>query len=788
MSAGPKRLGKYELQEVLGRGGMAEVWKGFDPQLKRYVAIKFMHTNLRSDPDFMNRFLREGQAIAALRHPTTVQVYDFQVGSSEDENPTAYMVMDYIEGPTLADYIRSTSYAHKFPTADEIVQLFSSISLAVDYAHSRRMIHRDIKPANILLDTRNTVHNPMGEPILTDFGIVKMMGAATMTATGTSMGTPIYISPEQVQGQPGNERSDIYSLGVMLYEICTGEPPYRGDTPYAIMAQHVNNTPPPPSQRNPHISKALDAVILRTLARDPQARFPSASAMTVALAEAFEVPVPDQVRQAAASLSAQRGPGGRVGNPPSQPGTPARGLSLSGIPDVVETLPAADTSATDMATLVPESNRIPASIAQPGRTIGAVPPTPRLAGPITPLPPSELPATPHVSATPAQSFSRRRSRRTLFIGSIVLLILLLGASLGAYLLVRGSGNSGNGGSSSAIVGTAAFVSSGQLNANGMPGRNDGIQVRLQNVPPPAPGNQYFAWLQDSQVETVSTYLGALKVNQGIATLSYSDSQHRDLLASMGNFLVTEEPANVVPTNPSLDKTKWRYSASLPQTPSSVDHFSYLDHIRHLLTGETALDNLGLKGGVDYWLLNNVQEMQKNTMEARDHSNPAEVRQLIVDIVYYLDGKCAPQELKNAGVTLGPENSGIAHAATVSLLDCAQLPDPPAYLTHVGTHLKGIAYAPDVTAQQQSRAIQINGDLNNVKAWLLQVHSDALKLVAMNDTQLMQAQNLRDDMATQAGYVIGGHVDPTTQTLEPGVGEICDSISLLASFEVKAYNA
>lgn len=785
MSAGPKRLGKYELQEVLGRGGMAEVWKGFDPQLKRYVAIKFMHTNLRSDPDFMNRFLREGQAIAALRHPNIVQVYDFQVGSSEDESPLAYMVMDYIEGPTLADYVRSTSYAHKFPTADEIVQLFSSISLAVDYAHSRRMIHRDIKPANILLDTRNTLHNPMGEPILTDFGIVKMMGTATMTATGTSMGTPIYISPEQVQGQPGNERSDIYSLGVMLYEICTGEPPYRGDTPYAIMAQHVNNTPLPPSQRNPYISKALDAVILRSLARDPQARFPSASAMTVALAEAFEVPVPDQVRQAA--LSAQGRASGRVGNPSSQPGTPPRGLSLSGIPDVVETLPASDTPATNMATLVSADNDTPGSTVAPGRTMGAVPPTPRLAvGPITPLPPSELPGTPPISAlpSPARQFPRKRSGRTLLIGSIVLLLLLLGASLGGYFLVRGSG----GGTSSAIVGTAAFVSSGQLDANGMVGRNDGIQVRLQNVLPPAPGNQYYAWLQDSQVETVSTYLGTLKVNQGSATLSYSDTQHRDLLASMGNFLVTEEFAKVVPGNPALDKMKWRYSALLPQTPSSVDHFSYLDHTRHLLTGDAALNNLGLKSGVDYWLLNNVQEMQKNTMEARDHSNPAEVRQLLVDIIYYLDGKCAPQELKNLGVMLGPENNGIAHASTVSLLDCAQLPDPPAYLTHVGTHLKGIAYAPGVTAPQQSRAIQINSDLNNVKAWLLQVHSDALKLVAMNDTQLMQAQNLRNDMATQAGYAMGGHVDPTTQTLEPGVGEICDSITLLASFEVKAYSA
>src|SRR5436305_11767214 len=138
----PQRLGKYELQTRLGQGGMAEVWKAFDPQLKRYVAIKFLHTKLSADPELMTRFEREGQAIASLRHPNIVQVYDFQIALPGGDGPTAYMIMDYIIGPTLADYIRKTSAVGNFPSASELVNLFTPISLAVDYAHQHGIIHR----------------------------------------------------------------------------------------------------------------------------------------------------------------------------------------------------------------------------------------------------------------------------------------------------------------------------------------------------------------------------------------------------------------------------------------------------------------------------------------------------------------------------------------------------------------------------------------------------------------------------------------------------------------------
>src|SRR5437660_2364376 len=254
MSTHPQQLGKYELHERLGRGGTAEVWKAFDRQLQRYVAIKLLHANLQQDPAFMTRFVREARTIASLRHPNIVHIYDFQTSDpSESSNPFAYMVMEYIEGQTLAQYLRNTSRPGKMPPAAELVNLFASISSAIDYAHQHGMIHRDIKPANILLDKRRVVHNSMGEPILTDFGIAKLLGASTGTMSGSWLGTPLYIAPEQVQGYPGNERSDIYSLGVILYELCTGVLPFRGENPTSIMMQHIQSTPTSPALINPHI-------------------------------------------------------------------------------------------------------------------------------------------------------------------------------------------------------------------------------------------------------------------------------------------------------------------------------------------------------------------------------------------------------------------------------------------------------------------------------------------------------------------------------------------------------
>src|SRR6266568_6700891 len=178
-STGPRRLGKYELQGRLERGGMGEVWKAYDTQLRRYVAIKVLHADLQANPDFVSRFTREAQLVASLHHPNIVQIHDFQFSNTGESGTTAYMVMDYVEGGTVADYIRATSRKGLYPPPSDILYLFTAISLALDYAHQRGMIHRDIKPANILLDKRNLpvgaqfIAPSLGEPVLTDFGIAR---------------------------------------------------------------------------------------------------------------------------------------------------------------------------------------------------------------------------------------------------------------------------------------------------------------------------------------------------------------------------------------------------------------------------------------------------------------------------------------------------------------------------------------------------------------------------------------------------------------------------------------
>jgi eukaryotic-like serine/threonine-protein kinase len=266
----PKRLGdRYELGDLLGRGGMAEVHRGQDVRLGRTVAIKTLRSDLARDPTFQARFRREAQSAASLNHPTVVAVYD----TGEDyglDLAIPYIVMEYVDGHTLRELLQSDRRL----TPERALEITAAVLQALDYSHRRGIIHRDIKPANVML-TRT------GEVKVMDFGIARPIAdtAATMTATQAVIGTAQYLSPEQARGERVDARSDLYSAGCLLYELLTGRPPFVGDSPVAVAYQHVREDPPPPSQHDPEIPPEVDAIVLKALAKHPDNRYQSAAEM-----------------------------------------------------------------------------------------------------------------------------------------------------------------------------------------------------------------------------------------------------------------------------------------------------------------------------------------------------------------------------------------------------------------------------------------------------------------------------------------------------------------------------
>jgi hypothetical protein len=272
-----KTVGRYRIVARLGRGGMAEVFKAYQPGLDRYVAIKTLHTHLVEDSDFVARFEREAHAIGKLRHPNIVQALDF-----DREGELYFMAMEYIDGPTLKDELKARKSANKLYTLPEIARIFSALCSAIDYAHSRGMVHRDLKPANVMI-------NQQGQVVLTDFGIARIMGATQYTQTGALSGTPAYMSPEQGQGERADERSDIYSMGVMLYEMVTGMVPYDADTPFAIIMKHINEPLPMPRTINPQLPEAVERIVLKAMSKNPNDRYQTAGEMARALREVIGV-------------------------------------------------------------------------------------------------------------------------------------------------------------------------------------------------------------------------------------------------------------------------------------------------------------------------------------------------------------------------------------------------------------------------------------------------------------------------------------------------------------------
>lgn len=268
------RLGRYELRERLGKGGMAVVYKGWDTNLERPVAIKVLHEYLVEEQDFRARFEREAKVVASLDHPNIVQVYDFDVAERGGQ-PIYYMVMKYIPGKSLRALMEADAQTGQRLTMTEITNVMSSVCSALQYAHQRGMVHRDVTPGNILFDEQ-------GRAVLADFGIARIVTSQRVTQSGTTSGTPLYMAPEQGIGEAGDQRSDLYSLGVILYEMLTGKPPYDADSAVAVLLKHINEPVPSVLLKNSQIPAALDAVVMRAMAKDADERFQTAGELLMA--------------------------------------------------------------------------------------------------------------------------------------------------------------------------------------------------------------------------------------------------------------------------------------------------------------------------------------------------------------------------------------------------------------------------------------------------------------------------------------------------------------------------
>ena len=274
---------RYELGEILGFGGMSEVHLARDVRLHRDVAVKVLRADLARDPSFYLRFRREAQNAAALNHPSIVAVYD----TGEAETPTGplpYIVMEYVDGVTLRDIVHTDG---PLPPR-RAIEIIADACQALNFSHQNGIIHRDVKPANIMISSTNAIK-------VMDFGIARAIADSgnSVTQTAAVIGTAQYLSPEQARGDSVDARSDVYSLGCVLYEILTGEPPFTGDSPVAVAYQHVREDPLPPSKRHEGISPDLDAVVLKALAKNPENRYQTAAEMRADLVRVHNGETPE---------------------------------------------------------------------------------------------------------------------------------------------------------------------------------------------------------------------------------------------------------------------------------------------------------------------------------------------------------------------------------------------------------------------------------------------------------------------------------------------------------------
>lgn len=610
MSMMPRQLGKYELQQQLGQGNVGTVWKATDKQAHRDVAIKLFHTDLQSDPHFLTRLQEEGRTLLQLRHANIISVLDVVITRPPQAKETlAYMVMDYVPGPTLTTYIRETVHKGHFPPIEQIVYLFYSLGTAIDYAHRTGVVHGTITPDKIHFDEDNKSRFPAGEPQLRDFGLSRLLSNAGIASD------PHYMSPEQAEGHHAGNRSDIYALGVLLYELCTGVQPFRDESSVAVMMQQVRALPTPPALINPNIPPILNEVILRSLAKEPATRYAMATLLAEAIANACGIPYifpsSRQSRLVEEESSSIREKTSKTTLPilgvaqPTSHTTPHMPISAK-LPAATQTgltgpRPAVHPSSTTgkQPALPPLSEKLPVAPPATSPQTGTTGKTARVTAPqsmqtakiqaISPDPVSteksvetkELPAAvPGTFASdkertraypPTQEVSEgttnkqparsqplppthnkvpapSRSFWTRMSNSRIMNnpIYIVVASVCLLLLLLTCTIGSN-----LIKGTTqSGTQTGQVFfQDSALGHNDQLHLVLNNVSAPTSGKGYFAWMEDTSHHM--HLLGELQVQHGSITYVYAgDAQHTNLLTIINSVFVTQENSDGFPAQPS----------------------------------------------------------------------------------------------------------------------------------------------------------------------------------------------------------------------------------------------
>ena len=786
MSTVPQKLGKYELRQSLGRGNIGEVWQGYDLQYKRDVAVKVLHTDLQSDPNFMKRFTTEGQKIASLRHDNIVPIYDVAIAHQEQStSTTAYIASAFIEGQTLEKYIAGAHKKGTLLSLPDIVYLFTSLGVAIDYAHQQGIVHGNIKPGNILLDQHAIERFAPGEPMLTDFGLPLLLGDTA------AIGTPHYMSPEQARGDAPNNRSDIYALGVILYELCTGTKPFRDESSVAVMMQHLNTLPTPPTLINAQLPSALSEVILRAMAKDTATRYAMASLLATAIADACSIrsTIPLHHTVIAEEESPYHAASGKYDSflGVSQPTGPTKPLAQPSpsiyakpstpLPAALTNTPSVSNASGKQRVVQPTSAPITKKIATPlpSSTLPTTRNVPQLARTsfttekatqpsvvtqaFAPVAPSQIQPTTSFPLKTRGKRSRVTDVPIYAVLAIFAIILLIATGIiGSVLLNSKSADS------SAVVGHVFFQDDAL-------GHADELRLDIQNVGAPAQNTVYDAWLQDNNHHTLP--LGSLTLDNDHATLLYpGNAKHTNLLSMTQGILVTTENAGQTPSAPTgnvvykttLDTTSFRYVKNiLYQTPN----FPTDNH--NVIVGmfET-IKSINDKAGS---LVDSIQGTHDNALAKRQATR----------IIELIDGT---QYAKVSGDL--PKGMQSEVYAKVGLLSS---PTQPGYIDTLATQLDKLQQAAPNNTSLQQHIRNVRNAITDLRDWLQKLRTYDVPLVQTTHianpaltNNALQVRQFASDAYT--GRIIPPNDEPNPTLGSAGAYQAYTECQYLATLDIK----